>query len=264
MNVRNQIKMMKNFPEDTHDRIERLFSERILKNFPTYSDFWEKFVGWRDKKRLLPYELEFPSTMTEEDMEEIRGIYNQICLTHYTCFHQCAGAHYQLERAKNLEETRTTENDDEAHFQFWEHYDNFYQHIGNGRNGMRKLWNLIAEFSAKDSPSKIEDYLFSIGEKKKAQKIQKLEDRAITLRNNLVHYSRTWHLLISGSYYIPLPIKEDPAFKDIKDPDEIKLVTSEMHDDLEKLEEILNDIVPIIGKELNKCLNNKGVKILRE
>lgn len=52
---------MQEFPKDSRDDIEIRYADHVLSLFPSYKDFWEKFVGidTDNKESLLPRKLVF-------------------------------------------------------------------------------------------------------------------------------------------------------------------------------------------------------------
>jgi len=255
------------FPADTLDRIEKLFADEILKNFPYYGIFWEKFVG-RDENNtslLLPYRLEFPSNMSHAEKEAILNAHNNICLFHYSLFCQLAGAHFQLEQTVAALNEKDPQ---ERHFLFWEAFDNFYTHLGNARFQMLNLWEETCKITCMTlryppDENGLKQYLQDNSQNDLVNKIEKIKENVIKLRNNLVHYARNAFILIEGKYFIPLPIKRDPKLSEMLNHREAQEVTKKMEFDLMEFEKMLNEILPFIAKELDKGFDMKGIKIRR-
>lgn len=52
--------------KNSKDAIEQLYGKEILKNFPNYEKFWEKFIGNPNSGRVQPYVYKYPETMLKE------------------------------------------------------------------------------------------------------------------------------------------------------------------------------------------------------
>ena len=250
---------MKKFPDMTRDRIEQLYASTILPQCPYYGEFWEKFIGFRLANRLLPYELKMPPTLINK--AEVLGHHEEISMRHYSQFCQLAGAHFQLEQAREaLNET------DEArrHFLFWEAFENFYQHLGNARNEMYGLWNVVWELD-RSLPKRFQDFLSSKNQGSLSQRICAWEQKAIALRDNIVHLYRVCAPWGNGTYWIPLPIGQKvPWSETLGQRPPVKEATRKMAIDLCELESLLNEAQHFIGDELDKMFKVKGVEVCYE
>ena len=122
----------------TKDAIEQLYSHVVLKGFPLYATFWEKFIGVKDKSVrgfLRPYGLKIPAVLRSEK-KEINNIYLEITYIHYTLFCHLAGAHYQIdELKKSLQDICSKQR----HFKHWEAFENIYFHLGVVMNQLYQL-----------------------------------------------------------------------------------------------------------------------------
>ncbi len=245
----------------TQDKIEQLFAPKILSCFPYYAEFWEKFIGVRSANRLLPYQLCIPATATNEERMLILKCHEEISMKHYSQFCQLAGAHFQLEKATEaLGET----SESWRHFLFWEAFDNFYQHLGNARNQMYGLWQEIQNVN-KSLPAKLKEYLESSHQCDLWQEIDRWEEEAIDLRDNVVHYSRGAALYGGGTYWIPLPMSRNVAWSETLAQHKcFQEAPKKMVNDLCKLEALLDKVQRLMGNELEKSFQSKGVVICDE
>lgn len=250
---------MKKFPETTRDKIEQLFAPQILPYFPYYAEFWEKFIGVRSENRLLPYQLCISAAATNG--QQILRYHEEISMRHYSQFCQLAGAHFQLEKA--TEALRET-NEAWRHFLFWEAFDNFYQHLGNARNQMYGLWEAIQNIN-KSLPRKLREYLESRDKSELWREFYRWEQETITLRNNIVHYSRGGAPYSNRTYWLPLPIQKNVAWSEtLAQCKSFQEATKKMKKDLSELESLLNTVQRLMGSELEKSFELLGVKIAHE
>jgi hypothetical protein len=253
------------FPKDTLDRIEQLFASKILKNFPYYGEFWEEFVGWNKNKEplLLPYGLDFPSRIRQNEKERISESYQRMCVFHYSLFCQLAGAHFQLQQSV----AALKENDDnKRHFLSWEAFDNLYVHLGNARFQMCNLWEEICKIACLPYSQNEDGLLHYLRDKNRndlVQRVQEIRDNVIKIRNNIVHYARNMYVFIGGKYYIPLPIKKEPKLSEMLNHKEAQEATKKMETDLNNLEKLLNEVLPYMGRELEEKLDSSDIKVRR-
>jgi hypothetical protein len=252
---------VKKFPEMTEDRTERLFAPKILARFPYYAEFWQKFIGVRldSVGRLLPYRLEIPDT--SRDRRKIVTCHEKLSMRHYSQFCHLAGSHYQLEQAAKAP---TMEDEAMRHFLFWEAFDNFYQHLCGAREQIYSLWVLLRRLN-ENLPKGLKSYFTGKGNEALWQRIAKWDDEVITVRNNIVHFSRIGAPFGHGTYWIPLPIRKDQLWSDtMPQPKQIQEVTKKMAADLDELELLLDQVLRFFGDELEKAFQSMGVSICYE
>jgi len=257
---------MKKFLETTQDRIEQLFASKILVCFPYYGEFWEKFIGLRPGNRLLPYRLQVPSEVKKKDKKQLLRGHEEISMRHYTLFCQLAGAHFQLEKATDSLAERSEAM---RHFLFWEAFDNFYQHLGNARNQMYGIWDVVHSLS-KCLPDKLKlkDYLECSGQKVLREKLNRWEGEAKTLRDDIVHFARGGAPYGDGTYWIPVPLRRKRRnmrwSETLSNSVPVQEATKKMEKDLRELESILDAVQRLIGDELQKTFQAMGVVICYE
>ncbi len=65
---------MQEFPKDSRDDIEIRYADHVLSLFPSYKDFWEKFVGieTNNKDSLLPRNPVFTIPYGQKKRRKIR------------------------------------------------------------------------------------------------------------------------------------------------------------------------------------------------
>lgn len=258
---------MKRFPEDTKDRIEQHFAPIILKFFPYYGEFWSKFIGVRngESERLLPYKIQFPTFVSQQEKDLFKVIHERICMAHYSQFCQLAGAHFQYNEA--LKALKIVDSNI-GYFCFWEAFENFYMHIGNARNEMHHilvcLWEIKPNLpKTKEGKADLTKYLANNGRNDLINKIKNFNDDVIKIRNNIVHYARGANILLNGKFYLPLPIEKDPLWSKQLSTDEIQEATLKMQKDLETVESIINEAQQLFGIELENYINSKGITFIQ-
>lgn len=259
---------MKRFPEDTKDRIEQLFAPIILKCFPYYGKFWSEFIGVRngESERLLPYKIQFPASILQQEKDLFKVIHEIICMAHYSQFCQLAGAHFQYNEA--LKALKIVDSD-VGYFCFWEAFENFYMHIGNARNEVAHILACLVKINpnlpTKNGKPDLTKYLKNNGRNDLVNKFKKLNDDVIKIRNNIVHYARGANILLNGKFYLRLPIEKDPLWsKQLSTPDQIQEVTLKMKKDLKTVESIINEVQQFFGTDLGNYIYSKGITFIRD
>lgn len=177
---------MQEFPKDSRDDIEIRYADHVLSLFPSYKDFWEKFVGieTNNKDSLLPRNPVFTILYGQKKRRKIRKFQLWLSKVNYSIFCNLVSSCNQYnEYMKTLPIT----ND---HFFFWamESYEIAYFHIGNVIFELREIWNKLKE-RAIVSPNVQGKYLSNfLGTKSKNWDI--LNDEPREFRNCLVHNFR--------------------------------------------------------------------------
>lgn len=263
---------MKNFSEDTKDCIEQLYQTKILKNFPAYAEFWEKFIGvktsiQRGHSSLRPYGLIIPSSLRSE-AKNIRKIYGEISYTHYSLFCHLAGAHFQLGKLRQSLKAKISAK---RHFKHWEHFEVFYLHLGITMNQIYHLWGLVfllkgrltrnIEGEIKGAKRVLEELLVNRRKKYLWGRIDKIYKEIIILRNSITHFARVPSTsLPDGSYTIPRRVVKDIISWDKRVKSGIK-TTSKARKDLNNIEQLFNELHRVMLGELDNCLARKRIKI---
>ncbi len=175
---------MQRFPDDSQDSVERLYAPRVLRYFPNYGRFWERFVGQRADPQsgtLRPYGLHCPMPMSKRQRNRLDRDYEVLCMQAYSVFVHLAGAHYQLEELRRALNLR-----DEArrHFRHWEAYDVGLLHLGTALSLGKGLLTTVGRLA--DQGDAVERLV--------RHRLWAALDRAVRLpRNDVVHYSRRLH-----------------------------------------------------------------------
>ena len=195
---------MQRFPEDTRDEIEKEYSVHILKLFPSYGEFWEKFIGDNNKYRtvLLPRDPIFPKKYSKKDKTDFRASQQWISKVSYSIFCNLVGAE------KQLEEYNKSLPISNLHFFYWavETFECGYFHIGNIAYGLESLWGKVKN-SFFEPITKRQDmltYLTSINKEKNWTDFKNGEPLAI--RDDLVHFGRHIFTQYNEELYLPLNI----------------------------------------------------------
>jgi len=199
---------MKKFPNDSRDEFEIRYGESILKLFPSYGTFWEKFIGNDEKYNdaLLPGKLEFPKNFPSKKKDKI--IKNQLIFSKisYSIFCNLISAEKQFnEYEKSLKISNN-------HFLFWaiESYECAYFHIGNISFGLDNLWDYLKEedyVKKKYYKKKLEEYLELTQKDKNFRELRLGE--AQHFRNFIVHNFRYIHTIVDGELYFPSKTDRD-------------------------------------------------------
>ena len=67
---------MQIFPNDSRDAIEIRYGDEVVKSFPSYGEFWEKFIGDNNKYPtvLRPRDPKFPANFSDNEKMKFREI----------------------------------------------------------------------------------------------------------------------------------------------------------------------------------------------
>lgn len=270
---------MKSF-NDTKDGVEILFKDSILKRFPNYARFWEKFYGYKNEflPNLRPYGLRFPVNYNTKSRVRIENIYHEINIVYYHIFCSLSSAYYELENFKNSSSShKLTKN-----FILIHSINSFYLNIGICRDMVNRLIKLILIDLANEDmkiPTKCKEcgqgelgYLNSFNDylhKKKyrfAKKFEGWKSRINKIRSRLSHYGSIGFIIDpnSGEEYMPDKLARDQTWK--KDWEQIKTgnkrrVIDSINYDLKATEEILNLLFNIFIKKFQESLNKEKIKI---
>ena len=132
---------MQKFPKDTKDDLEKEYGNRVLKNFPAYGKFWEKFIGYDNsyKNAIRPRIPIFPKKYS--DMDKKNFLENQLWLSKvsYSIFCNLISLEKQFKEyekfSKNL--------DIDSYFWTMESMECTYFHIGNISFGLESIWGRL-------------------------------------------------------------------------------------------------------------------------
>jgi len=146
------------FPKDTRDEIERMFADDVLAEFPSYGEFWERFIGVdvnRLSEGLWPKPPKFPKGYVDAKKEDFKKRQIWIARASYGIFCNLAGAHYQL--GQYLEQIPI--KDGKAFFRSIEAVECAYLHIGSVAYELDSLWGKIRKLSTPHYPKDFLKYL---------------------------------------------------------------------------------------------------------
>jgi len=253
---------MKNFKIDTKDCIELLYARRVLKNFPAYGVFWERFIGNRTVSPLKPYGLRIPKALSTRK-KLITDTYREITYSHYTLFCQLAGAHFQLEQ---LKKSLKYKNPWLKHFCHWESFELFYSHLGNVMNQVYHLWELFFSLSGlsagKTTRKKLESFINLKRKKYLLNAIARIDKNIVILRNNIVHYARGVHLPLSdGAYSIPLITRVAIPWERHAKYRQFYETRKKCQNDLRLLERTINQLHEVLINEISAYLITQKIRI---
>ena len=175
---------MQRFPDDSQDSVERLYAPHVLRCFPNYGRFWERFVGQRaDPKSgtLRPYGLRYPGLMSRRQRNRLDRDYEVVCMQGYSVFVHLAGAHYQL---GELRRALGLKDEARRHFRHWEAYDVGLLHLGTALSLGKGLLTTVGRLAGQGD----------LVERLVRHDLWAALDRAVRQpRNDVVHYSRRLH-----------------------------------------------------------------------
>ncbi len=254
--------MLAKFPEDSYDAIERLYGNIVLKDFPKYGEFWERFVG-RDinLKSMRWYPIKFPKSFSGKNRREFYRFREEICMAHYSLFCNLAGAYFQLDELKKTINQCQTE---EGLFRHWEHFECFYFHLGACFFQIFHLWEILP----RSINLKLEEYLKQEHLTKRWGKFKNFHKRTSILRNNIMHYSRGAHKQMEGFCYIPRMVKKGDVKEEKMELWSRQLkrkmwerTDSRMKSDFKRSLQVLNQIHGIFVVEFGKILAKRGLHL---
>jgi len=259
---------LKNFNKDTRDRIEKLYKRIICEKFPKYGTLWNLFVGdgtTRRSRLLRPYGMRIPSS-SKHRAKEIRRLYLTFTQIHYTLFCNLAGAHYQL---NELKKSLSIANINIKYFKHWEAFECLYSHLGIVRNSMYGLWGVFFELSQTIGKDKFNDVgivknkLAAHLTKNMYKRIKTFDDKIITIRENITHFSRISHLYLNDKYYIPLRMKRRKYIiwdKQLQGKG-YQETWAKACQDIENIETLLNSLHSILIHNFNNWLMCSNISI---
>jgi hypothetical protein len=223
--------------------IEQLYGKEILKSFPNYEKFWEKFIGDPSADKVQPYIYYYPDNTTTGERNKIEQSYAKIQMAHYTIFCHLAGAHFQQ---RELEVAQDFEDRKEKYFRCCEHFEAAYMHLGSVFYVLETLWctvlKLIGHKEGKKGMGKIIKFLEAGGKNELAKRLREIDGSMMNRRHLPVHFSRifvTWH---KGKMYVPRNIKEKMLWSEGYEATEWMRSDRQLHSDLVRIEELVNDL----------------------
>lgn len=261
--------MKKKFPNDTKDIIEQLYASKILENFPLYGKFWEELIGVRQRKcsgHLLPYGLKFTSLHSKGKREEIKRIYEEITMAHYSLFLALAGTHFQIDEMQKILRWKDYKR---RYFNYWEAFEVCYIHLGSTLYQAYHLWALYFKLcndwdERRDkSRPKVKEYLAKIRKKCLLGKIKKVEDEVKVLRDNIVHFARHFNWPIQEGFLIPYVLKSNVSWTKQRKVKGKILSHIRAKNNLITLEKTLNELHEILLTNLLDFFDQKKIQICK-
>ena len=186
---------MQIFPQDSIDDIEIKYANHVLDSFPSYKDFWEKFIGvdTSNNDSILPRIPRFPPAFNNRQKYDYKKFQRKLSKLNYSIFCNLVSSCNQYnEYMKTLPITN-------VHFFFWamESYETAYFHIGNI---IQELIELFKYLKGKNIISNTYSNLSNfLGTSNVNWNILYGEPRIF--RNCLVHNFRNIHALAEELYF---------------------------------------------------------------
>lgn len=245
--------------------IEQLYSTMVLKHFPTYGKFWEKFIGVKSHVnfpgKIFPYGLRFSSTFQNEERSRLERIYEELTMAHYSLFCSLAGAHYQvaqLERTLGLGDTQTKQ------FEHWEAFEVAYLHLGIVFNEIHHLWDILSdlEVATRSLGTQLMKATLSHAGKAEAwKKFNELECDIKARRDNVTHYARGASRSVDGKVYVPLHQARNVLWTLELESKEWIQTLPKAKADLRQVEGIANAIHELLIERLDTYFTKKQVQV---
>ena len=249
---------MQSFPEDSRDGFEREYANNVLQYFPSYKDFWEKFIGdsYKNKYVLTPRTPSYPKGYSKDKIKQINDLQIFMSKVSYSIFCNLLSAEKQLiEYKKSLPITN-------AHFAFWaiENFECAYFHIGNIPYALHNLWKEIKMvFFPKPYRSyNLSSYLKSIG---KDKNWILLNDEPDNIRTNLVHLCRHTFRPINKKLYLPDYVKKLQYMWSQINTGGWVSAEEKLQDHIQITFNVCEDFYSSIIPEMEKYLINEGITI---
>lgn len=251
-----------NFQSDTKDKTEQLYLADVLRNFPKYSDFWNKFIGVKISKNgaLLPYGLTFPTGMSLTQKKDLNNSYRKISMYHYSLFCHLAGTHYHLELLKKTPITSSKK----SYFRHFEELELCYIHLGVVQNQFANLWKILFNFIGireRYFSAKMLNYLTPKRKKYLWNNLQSLHRNSIRFRNNIVHFSRGASRIAFNKSYISEIIKRNINWDNQLNYKDWIESSIKIQNDLTDWEIIINKLHDLLINELDTYFGSIGVSI---
>ena len=245
--------------KDSKDAIEQLYGSVILKYFPNYEVFWEKFIGNPNAERIEPYRYVFPSSIDSNEKNRILREYERVQMVHYSLFCHLAGAHFQL---KELQNTGKIQDTKERYFRHWEHYEVGYMHLGSVFYMFEALWKIVLKL--KGYPENFRKLQAYLGLKGKNGLIKKLDEVATVVRvrrDQAVHYGRMFARSRKGRFYVPFKVHRDMNWSEMHACTQWIPTVVILRQDIVETKKLINVLHEILIREYEDFINQKDIQI---
>jgi len=195
---------MQIFPNDSRDAIEIRYGDEVLKSFPSYGEFWEKFIGDNNKYPtvLRPRDPKFPANFSDNEKMKFREIQQWLSKVSYSIFCNLISTEEQL-----VQYSKTLPIPNE-YFYFWaiESFECGYFHIGNITYSLKSLWGKVKNsfFEPINKKQNMNEYLTTNSKEKNWNELRNGEP--IAIRDDIVHFGRHIFTFQFGELYLPLNI----------------------------------------------------------
>ena len=251
--------------KNSKDAIEQLYESEVLRDFPNYEIFWERFIGNPDSETAEPYEYNYPKAVTGDERKKIDESYLKIQMSHYTLFCHIAGVFFQI---KELQKALELSDCNEKYFRCCEHFETGYMHIGSIFYVMETFWcTILKTLGHKEGKKGLGKVITFLKGKKRGDLVQKLcevNENIMDRRHLPVHFSRVfikWH---HGLLYVPKKVNEIMLWPEGKSTTEWKQGDKQLANDLLRVQRLLNDLHEVLIEEYAAFIERKGIVIKKE
>jgi hypothetical protein len=248
--------------QNSKDAIEQLYGNDILKHFPNYEVFWEKFIGNPNAEQIEPYRYTLPPNVDSNEKNRILREYERVQMVHYSLFCHLAGAHFQL---KELENTKNIQDPKERFFRHWEHYEVGYMHLGSVFYMLESLWKIVLKLKGYPKGFReVEAYLGSKGKNKLIKRLDEVKNVVKIRRDQAVHYGRMFARPHKGRFYVPLKVHKDMKWSEVNKTTKWIETVVKLREDIIETEKLVNALHEILISEYEDFIISKKIRINRD
>lgn len=251
---------MQKFPDDSMDEIEKRYADIILAGFPSYKEFWEKFVGLdkTNKVSFLPRKPVFPEDYGKEKGDDFRGLQHWLSSVTYSLFCNLAGAYYHFCKYKEFEPKSK-----EKIFEILESYECSYLHLGNIIYILDSLFGKLKNNLIIDPKyRKDKEITHWLGDNNKDENWLELNDEPKKFRDSLVHNGfRGIFTVIDGEIYFPLKTDKDKVLWSDMEFEFFVTGTYKLETHINLAFKTCEDVYNVFIKTLDDFIKNEEIEI---
>lgn len=239
---------MQKFPKNSKDLIESEYGKIVIKLFPSYKNFWEKFIGVdiSKKESLLPKKPSWPRGYSKKQQKKFRENQLWFSKVSYSTFFNLVVAEKKFEIFSNIKKL----NDFKSIFTSLECCESIYLYIGNVKFALPSFWGRFKNKNILDlkySSMNFEAYLKS---RTKIDNWNKLKKDPMDFRNCIVHNFKYIYFIDNGKLYLPNKVNPKKILWEDMKFDYWKNAKSRLREHIEityrTCEDVFQSIIPII------------------